>query len=60
MIESDCPFISPHPVRHIRPNEPALITHTAQCLADVHGLPLAEFAEKIAKTSETFFDLPQL
>jgi DNA mismatch repair ATPase MutS len=24
MIESDCPFISPHPVRNIRPNEPAL------------------------------------
>jgi len=60
MIESDCPFISPHPVRNIRPNEPALITHTAQCLADVHGLPLAEFAEKITKTSETFFGLEHL
>ena len=57
MIESDCPFISPHPVRNIRPNEPALITHTAQCLADVHGLPLTEFAEKITRTSETFFNL---
>ena len=57
MIESDCPFISPHPVRNIRPNEPALITHTAQCLADVHGLPLTEFAEKTTKTSETFFGL---
>ena len=57
MIESDCPFISPHPVRNIRPNEPALITHTAQCLADVHGLPLEQFAEKITKTSETFFGL---
>lgn len=57
MIESDCPFISPHPVRNIRPNEPALITHTAQCLADVYGLPLEEFAEKITKTSETFFNL---
>ena len=57
MIETDCPYISPHPVRNIRPNEPALIIHTAQCLADVHGLPLKQFAEKITKTSETFFDL---
>lgn len=60
MIESDCPYISPHPVRNIRPNEPALITHTAQCLADVHGLPLEQFAEKITQTSETFFGLEHL
>ncbi|MHC4988546.1 MAG: TatD family hydrolase [Planctomycetota bacterium] len=57
MIETDCPYISPHPVRNIRPNEPALLVHTAQCLADVHGLPLAEFAQKITQTSEMFFGL---
>lgn len=57
MIESDCPYISPHPVRNIRPNEPALITHTAQCLADLHGMDLEEFAQTITKTSETFFNL---
>jgi TatD DNase family protein len=57
MIETDCPYISPHPVRNTRPNEPALLTHTAQCLADVHGISLEEFAEKITKTSEQFFGL---
>ena len=57
MIETDCPFISPHPKRNIRPNEPALLVHTAQCLADVHGLPLEDFAQKTTKTSEIFFDL---
>lgn len=57
MIESDCPYISPHPVRNIRPNEPALITHIAQCLADVHGMDLEQFAKKITQTSETFFGL---
>lgn len=57
MIETDCPYISPHPVRNIRPNEPALLVYTAQCLADVHGLPPEEFAQKVTKTSETFFDL---
>ncbi|MBC8468696.1 MAG: TatD family hydrolase [Planctomycetes bacterium] len=57
MIETDCPFISPHPKRNTKPNEPALLVHTAQCLADVHGISLEEFAQKITKTSETFFDL---
>ena len=57
MIETDCPYISPHPVRNTRPNEPALLVHTAQCLADVHGTPLEEFAQKITQTSEQFFGL---
>jgi TatD DNase family protein len=57
MIETDCPYISPDPVRNIRPNEPALLVHTAQCLADVSDLPLEEFAEKVTQTSEQFFEL---
>jgi TatD DNase family protein len=57
MIETDCPYISPHPVRNIQPNEPALLVHTAQCLADVHGISLEEFAQKITQTSEQFFGL---
>jgi TatD DNase family protein len=60
MIETDCPYISPHPKRNIRPNEPALLIHTARCLADVHGLPLEEFSRKVTKTSETFFGLGRL
>ena len=57
MIETDCPYISPHPVRNIQPNEPALLVHTAQCLANVHGISLDEFAQKITQTSEQFFGL---
>ncbi len=57
MIETDCPYISPHPVRNIRPNEPALLIHTAQCLADLHSISIEDFAKKITKTSETFFDM---
>lgn len=60
MIETDCPFISPHPKRNTKPNEPALLVYTAQCLADLHGLPLETFAEKVTKTSETFFGLESL
>lgn len=57
MIESDCPFISPEPVRKIQPNEPALIVHTARCLADVHQLLFEDFAAKVTETSRRFFEL---
>ncbi|MHC5213706.1 MAG: TatD family hydrolase, partial [Planctomycetota bacterium] len=57
MIETDCPYISPHPVRNIRPNEPALLIHTAQCLADLHGVSIEDFAQIVTKTSEQFFNL---
>lgn len=57
MIESDCPFISPEPVRKIQPNEPALIVHTAKCLADVHGMLLEDFAARITETSRRFFEI---
>lgn len=60
MIETDCPYISPHPVRNIRPNEPALLIHTAQCLADLHGISIEAFAQKVTQISENFFGLPQL
>jgi TatD DNase family protein len=55
MIETDCPFISPEPVRRISPNEPALLIHTAKLLAGLHNLDLDAFAEKITQTSEKFF-----
>jgi TatD DNase family protein len=57
MIETDCPFISPEPVRRIQPNEPALLIHTAKLLAGLHNLDLEAFAEKITATSKRFFGL---
>jgi TatD DNase family protein len=38
LIETDSPYLAPHPHRGQRPNEPALLVHTAQCLADVRGV----------------------
>jgi TatD DNase family protein len=60
MIESDCPYISPEPVRRIQPNEPSLIVHTAKLLAGLHNMEFEPFAEKITATSRTFFGLKQL
>ncbi len=40
MVETDCPYLAPVPVRGKR-NEPAHVAHTARCLAEVLGVPLA-------------------
>lgn len=59
LVESDCPYISPEPVRKQKVNEPALIFHTAERLAELKNMPLADFAEAVTATSKAFFALPQ-
>ena len=43
LIETDCPFLAPIPLRGQR-NEPALITHTAAALAELRGISPEELA----------------
>ena len=45
LIETDSPYLSPHPCRGTRPNQPALVRHTAECLAEVRGTTAEAFAE---------------
>jgi TatD DNase family protein len=42
LLETDAPYLSPHPCRGQRPNEPALIRHTAACLAEARGVSVAD------------------
>ncbi|MBE0536906.1 MAG: TatD family hydrolase [Phycisphaerae bacterium] len=58
MIETDCPYISPEPVRNTRPCEPAMLIHTARKIAELHNMALADFAEAVTRTSRAFFNLP--
>lgn len=58
MLETDCPFISPDPVRHIRPCEPAMLVHTARKIAELKALDPAAFADAVNHTSQSFFGLP--
>jgi TatD DNase family protein len=44
LIETDSPYLSPHPHRGVRPNEPALVIHTAACLAEVRGISVEQLA----------------
>ena len=58
MIETDSPYLSPHPIRNRRPNEPAYLAHIAAFLAKLRGVPLAEFAAQTAENTRRFFQLP--
>jgi TatD DNase family protein len=53
LVETDAPYLAPVPKRGKR-NEPAFTVHTAQVVADVKGIPLADVAEA---TTNTFFRL---
>jgi len=60
MVETDCPYMSPEPMRKQKINEPALMIHTARCLAELKGMGLADFAEAVTATSRAFFGLPEV
>ena len=53
LVETDAPYLAPVPHRG-RPNEPALLVHTARCVAELKGLDLDELARA---TSANFFRL---
>jgi TatD DNase family protein len=55
LIETDSPYLSPHPLRGKNPNEPARVIHTAACLAEVRGAPLAAFAEQTTANARVLF-----
>ena len=57
LIETDAPYLSPHPMRGKR-NEPARVVLTAQCLADVHELPLEELARITTENARRLFGFP--
>jgi TatD DNase family protein len=58
MLETDCPYMSPEPMRKQKINEPALMIHTAKFLADQKGMDLPDFAAAVTATSKSFFSLP--
>lgn len=57
MIETDCPYMSPEPHRKQKINEPALLIHTAQKIAELKQMPLEKFADEVTKTTKTFFNV---
>ncbi len=58
MLETDAPYLSPVPVRSVRPNEPAHLVHTARFLAELRGESFETLASRSAENARVFFGLP--
>ncbi len=55
MVETDAPFLTPHPHRGVRPNEPKFARVTAQFLARLRDEPWDEFHRAIDENTRRFF-----
>lgn len=56
LIETDSPYLSPHPLRGRR-NEPAHLVHTAECLARERGVPVEEFIRQTDENARRLFGI---
>ncbi|MDF2953916.1 MAG: 3'-_5' ssDNA/RNA exonuclease TatD [Thermodesulfobacterium sp.] len=56
VLETDCPFLAPHPVRGRR-NEPAFLIYTAQKVAEIKNIDLETVAEKTTENAVKYFNL---
>ncbi|MCX6761380.1 MAG: TatD family hydrolase [Candidatus Moranbacteria bacterium] len=56
MLETDCPYLAPVPMRGKR-NEPLYVKYVAQKIAEVKNLELGEVAKITTSTAERFFKL---
>ncbi|MET0959527.1 MAG: TatD family hydrolase [Psychrobacillus psychrotolerans] len=56
LIETDAPYLAPHPHRGKR-NEPALVPLVAEEIARLKGITIEEVAEATTKNAERFFNL---
>lgn len=59
MVETDAPYLAPVPHRKVRPNEPALMIHTARFLAELRNQEFDGFARQTTRNAERFFGLPE-
>jgi TatD DNase family protein len=57
LIETDCPYLSPEPMRKQKVNEPSLMVHTASLLAGLRNVDLPTFAETVTDNARRFFCL---
>jgi TatD DNase family protein len=56
LIETDSPYLSPHPLRGKR-NEPANVAHTAFCVAAARNIDAETFAEQTTANARRLFRL---
>jgi TatD DNase family protein len=56
LIETDCPYLAPHPLRGQR-NEPAHVRLVAAKIAEIRGVSAAEVAQATAANAARLFAL---
>ncbi|WP_017754907.1 TatD family hydrolase [Calidifontibacillus oryziterrae] len=54
LIETDCPYLTPHPYRGKR-NEPAFVKLVAQQIAELKGITYEELAKKTSENAKRLF-----
>lgn len=57
LIETDAPYLTPVPYRGKR-NEPSYVLHTAEKLAEIRNLSLADLAWETSRNAARLFNLP--
>ncbi|AQQ08850.1 putative deoxyribonuclease YcfH [Sedimentisphaera cyanobacteriorum] len=55
LAETDCPYMSPAPLRKYKTNEPSFIVHIAEKLAEVKGLEVNQMCEILWQNAESVF-----
>ena len=56
VLETDCPFLSPHPFRG-KPNEPKRVYDIALYLSELLGISIEEIADATSKNAMQFFNI---
>ena len=59
LIETDCPYLSPEPVRKIKTNEPSHVQHVAACLARLRNCDITQIEHLAEQNTTRFFGLPE-
>jgi TatD DNase family protein len=57
MVETDAPFLTPHPFRGA-PNEPYCLPYTVRALADLLDVPAEQVAVDSEATARRVYGLP--
>lgn len=55
LVETDGPFLTPHPYRGRRPNHPAYVRFIAERLAALRAIPYEDFAAQTTANAERLF-----
>lgn len=55
LVETDSPYLTPEPIRRVRPNEPAHVVHTVRYLAELRGVAFEELARISCANAQRFF-----